>query len=262
VVNGWESAWAKSFPAFVAADVPLWIWWGFKPAVMLEQKFMPPYKPRSDEVDEARRTVRPVPFATPPRELEDNVGEQQQEAAQQRKQQHLLTEGHNHQYLQTEGADDRSVREENERKAELERFALTLEEPNVGVAIFEWRTSKKGNQIRELVPRREWKARWGLYRPEERTYDGVTDEWDLERVQEDDYMYDDEDPPMDTDVSPPVPMNASPSAAPNINRSAVQGALASRPLEKLARNERSDGETYGEDIRSLFGDRVPESSFE
>lgn len=53
-VNGYLSTWAKAFPAFKVANVPLWIWWGEVPCTLRDQVVMEKYKPRLAEVNQAK----------------------------------------------------------------------------------------------------------------------------------------------------------------------------------------------------------------
>ena len=60
-VNGYLSTWAKAFPAFKVANVPLWIWWGEVPYTVRDQVVMEKYKPRLAEVNQAKLMSK-VPF--------------------------------------------------------------------------------------------------------------------------------------------------------------------------------------------------------
>jgi hypothetical protein len=63
-VNGYLSTWAKAFPAFQIANVPLWIWWGLEPSIPRDKIVMKLYLPTVQEVNQAKLMSK-VPFPQP-----------------------------------------------------------------------------------------------------------------------------------------------------------------------------------------------------
>ena len=194
-VNGYESTWARSFPAFLRAAIPIWIWWGEEGQFVNDQTTMIHYLPTSNEVAIARdRASRTIPGRCgthsssnaptlsrdagdlPPTPLpgsRQKRGENWEEFSSRMAGEHAAY----HEEMET--AQDEEIRRSKEMKAELERMDELASKPTIGIAMFEWISAGGGYHLRQLVHRQEWEARWGFFAPSTRYYDGFTDEWDL-----------------------------------------------------------------------------------
>jgi hypothetical protein len=188
-VNAYESTWAKVFPAFALAGVPLLIWWGHNPGRFADDTIMPCYLPNKDEVSIAqsrasgplpgRSSVTHHPFSTQFQVPEPHGGSRQDKG--EMLEQFAARMAREHQeYLDVESEEDKHLRLEREAEAEWQKNSSTMEEPTVGTAIYRWVKYPGGYQIRTLVPRVEWKAFWPKFSPFSRRYYSMTDEWDLD----------------------------------------------------------------------------------
>lgn len=208
-VNGYDSTWARCFPAFHAAQVPLWIWWGYEPREMIDPDMLA-YEPTYDEREEAkRRSEAPAPGQKPTGPTSPNTdesyffldmvadesqatlpgsGQQKGETPQE-----FMTRMNElrKEYLDRESDQVRKDLDKVEWDAELERVSKTLEEPTIGAAIFEWVKSRGGHLVRKNVPREQWKDRWTSVPPWCRRYYALTDEWDLDIYEEGSRVYND-----------------------------------------------------------------------
>jgi hypothetical protein len=279
-VNGYLSTWAKLFPAFKTGNVPLLIWWGHNPHPIFDPVYMKHYLPRAEEVERAKRAYQALPIPQP----SDNVYESNDGFATKTP---YSNEGYplqpvpgSHQrlgetlddflvrlrveledYAATEDIQECMARIDAEQQADSERRDLTLDEPTIGSAMYEWKWVSGGHHLRTFVPRQEWKTRWSFSSPATRWFHSLLNEWSIEvdmsllnanpdlnpaTIFDNNNTYIEERDPQSATV--PVPIQA------------MQGGQSSfvvrpRTWEMTA----SSGDVYAEDVAHLYGNHVSET---
>jgi hypothetical protein len=217
-LHGYKSCWADAIPAFLGANVPLWISWGHSSQVPMDPK-MNMFLPTPNEANAAKRVATSIP---PPHQHmyespEGHGGEQlsmhtdsvgaysdfdmvpdPQPRSRQLKGE-TLREFREHmelerrEFLDGQTVDRWEYVHQTELEAEKQAYDESILEPTIGSTMYVWVNFPGGNQLRKQVPREEWSVCWSRCPPSLKRYYFVIDEWDLEHDVTEGRMY--SDPP-------------------------------------------------------------------
>ena len=207
-MHGYKSSWAQAIPAFLNANVPLWIMWGQEAMKPMDVR-MNVYLPTKMEVNNAKASLRLLlPDSTVDEHADHHTEEQfsydlaisSEIGGPNNIGEAPEPEPGSHQ-LKGETAEEFSNRMDSDRLNLLQEF-LTPEtvdmvfskeadarrlayddsvlEPTMGRAMYAWVNCPHGYQLRKLVPREEWSTCWSRCPPASRRYFYFIDEWDLQ----------------------------------------------------------------------------------
>jgi hypothetical protein len=194
---GYKTCWARAIPAFVNANVPLWIFWGHASLTPTDERMLA-YRPSKDEAMKAKQfaldsslhpqgsvgdeTQFPVDF---PHDNGFDMAPDPEPGSRQLK-------GETLQQFCARMESDRTNWLENIDN-ESHNFALTTEEAakklaadgtfqdsGMGTAIYVWVDRPGGHRLRKQIPLEEWEACWSRCSPSLRRYYIHIDEWDLQ----------------------------------------------------------------------------------
>ncbi|KAK7458687.1 hypothetical protein VKT23_009686 [Stygiomarasmius scandens] len=274
--HGYDSQWACAFPALARANVPFWIWWGDSKGTLIDKRYMPSYLPSHEQKKEALKRLRVVP------ESQDDDADapipfsgSYQVRGETYIQFHHRLQEEAKVLEEMETSQEKAQREDLTRRADLDNATFGLEEPSVGLAMYEWIWYGK-YALRRIVSRREWRWKWESSPSVHRHYIPHLYQWDIEPFAQDspqlpsgyggesiwvpDSYYDNDAAsigdgeshsfPVGSSVIEPRP-NPSPTSQPNPSPTSQPN-----PSPTSQPNPSSTSVDYVEDVRSIFGSTI------
>ena len=157
-VDPYRTIWAWCFPAFVATHIPLWICWRHVPLPIYDTRLMGQYKPHLDDVNVAKArecqcNVMGLPadrlFVEAGRSIEapePYPGSCQKKGKTLEEFVEWMDEEMK-EALAMESKDEQEARIVRARQGAMDIENETLEEPTVGMAMFEWINCNGGFQL-------------------------------------------------------------------------------------------------------------------